>query len=128
MRTLVLVAVTAATLFAADETVFVGNPKIRFDADGTTTSPHNLSPEGGEKYACRIVKSGRKYLWASRENREVIRSEAGDYTYYISPEGTGYVKVFTGKAGGKKPADFDYMEQLTQDLKTFTYWGKAGKQ
>ena len=128
MRTLVLVAVTTVALFAADDTVFVGNPRVRFDADGKTTSPHELSGEGAEKYACRITKSGRKYIWASRENRELIRSEAGDFTYFISPEGTGYVKIFTGKAGGKRDGNFDYMEQLTSDLKTFTYWGKTSHQ
>ncbi len=125
MRTLFLVAVTMAALFAADETVFVGNPRMRFDADGKATTPHEMSGEGAQKYACRIVKSGRKYIWASRDNRELIRSEAGDYTYFISPEGAGYVKIFTGKAGGKQPGSFDYLEQLSSELKTFTYWGKT---
>lgn len=124
IRVAILAFILCAGLMKADELVFVGHPMVRFDADGTVNKEHDMSKEGEQKYECRIVSKGKRFYWASRNNRELIRSEAGDYTYYISPEGTGYVKIYTGKqnAGVKMP--YDYMEQLTSELKTFTYWGK----
>lgn len=108
----------------ADELVFEGVAQVLMNADASKSERHELSDVGGQKYACRIVSKGRKYYWASRENRELIRADAGDYTYYISPEGTGYVKVFTGKlTPGARPG-YDYMEQLSSEFKTFTFWGK----
>jgi hypothetical protein len=47
-------------------------------------------------------------------------AHSGDWTYYVSPEGSGYVKVLTGSAS----QPYDYMEHLTSELKTVTYWGK----
>jgi hypothetical protein len=124
MRVFLLACLLATGLFAQETVVFRGVPQVRFDADGRETNPHALSDEGGQKGSCRIVSKGKRFYWASRGNRELIRADAGDYTYYISPEGSGYVKIFTGASGGAKPP-FDYMEQLTSELKTFTYWGKT---
>ena len=42
-------------------------------------------------------QEGRRYVWASREDRQLNRRESGDWVYYISPEGSGYVKVFTAQ-------------------------------
>jgi len=105
--------------FAADEAVFTGIPSVRIDADGTQSVRVELSDLGAKKYECRIVGRGKKYVWASRGNRELIRSDSGDYTYFISPEGTGYIKVALTKSG-----PFDYMESFTTEMKTVTYWGK----
>jgi hypothetical protein len=105
--------------FAADEAVFTGIPSVRIDADGTQSVRVELSDLGAKKYECRVVGRGKKYVWASRGNRELIRSDSGDYTYFISPEGTGYIKVALTKSG-----PFDYMESFTTEMKTVTYWGK----
>ena len=105
--------------FAADEMIFAGTPSVRIDADGGQSVRVELSDMGAKKYECRIVAKGKKFFWASRGNRELIRSDSGDYTYFISPEGTGYIKVALTKS-----AAFDYMESFTTELKTVTYWGK----
>lgn len=109
----------AILAFAADEVIFAGTPSVRIDADGGQSVRVELSALGAKKYECRIIAKGKKFFWASRGNRELIRSDSGDYTYFISPEGTGYVKVALTKS-----ASFDYMESLTAELKTVTYWGK----
>ncbi len=109
----------AALAFAAEEVIFSGTPSVRIDADGGQSVRVELSDMGAKKYECRIISKGKKFLWASRGNRELIRSDSGDYTYFISPEGTGYIKVALTKSG-----TFDYMESLTSELKTVTYWGK----
>src|SRR5207302_638389 len=117
MKTLLAVLLLTISAFAADEVVFTGIPSVRIDSDGKDSVRVELSDQGAKKYACRIVARKKKFFWASRGDREVIRSDSGDYTYFISPEGTGFVKVALTKGG-----PFDYMEQLTTGLKTVTFW------
>ena len=118
-RNLLLAALSAPVLRAQDD-VFSGRPLIRIDSDANETKRIELSDAAGQKYECRVVRKGRKYVWASRGDRELIRANAGDWTYYVSPEGSGYVKVLTGDVN----LPYDYMEHVTDELKTFTYWGK----
>jgi hypothetical protein len=114
--------VAANSLEAADEVVFQGVPQVRFDVDGQNSVRVDLSDQGAQKYACRIVGRKKKYFWASRGERELIRAEAGDYTYFLSPEGTGMVKIALRPGG-----TYEYMEIFTSELKTVTYWGKRAK-
>jgi|SRR5688572_25260295 hypothetical protein len=115
-----LLAALSAPLLEAQEQAFTGTPLVRVDADSTETKRTELSEVAGQKYECRVVRKGRKYVWASRGDRELIRANAGDWTYYVSPEGSGYVKVLTGSV----TQPYDYMEHVTSELKTVTYWGK----
>lgn len=112
---------TAFAPFAAQagEVEFIGTPMIRVDADENEVKRTTINEAGGRKYQCRVEKKGRKYIWASRGDRELIRSDAGDWTYYISPQGSGYVKVFSGTG-----LAYDYVEHVTGELTTVTYWGK----
>ena len=114
-----VLAATASLASAADEVVFTGVPAVRFDVDGHNSTRVDLSDQGAQKYTCRIVQRKKKFYWASRGDRELIRSDAGDFTYYTSPEGTGMIKIAL-KPSGK----YDYMEQFSSELKTVTYWGK----
>lgn len=116
----VLLAVLSLSMLEGQQEGFSGTPLVRIESDAKETKRTELSEAAGSQGQCRIVKRGRKYLWASRGNRELIRSDAGDYVYYVSPEGSGYVKVFTGNTSD----GYDYMEHLTTELKTVTYWGK----
>jgi hypothetical protein len=118
-RNLLLAAVAGSALQAQDEG-FTGTPLVRVDADGNETKRTELSEAAGEKYACRIIRKGKRFVWASRGDRELMRTVAGDWTYYVSPEGSGYVKVLMGVAG----QPFDYLEHVTGEFKTVTYWGK----
>ena|SRR5688572_2762365 len=118
-RNLLLAGVASSTLHAQDEG-FTGTPLVRLDADGTENKRTELSELAGEKYACRITRKGRRYVWASRGDRELTRTVSGDWTYYVSPEGSGYVKVLNGVEG----QPFDYLEHVTGEFKTVTYWGK----
>ena len=117
----------AAGVFGAaargQQLAFTGTPMLRLDADPAENKRTELSEAAGEKYECRVSRKGRSYVWASRGNRELTRADAGDWTYYISPEGSGYVKVFNGSSA---PGGYDYMEHLSAGMKTVTYWGKRG--
>ncbi|HYZ85096.1 MAG TPA: hypothetical protein VE621_11865 [Bryobacteraceae bacterium] len=109
-------------LEGADEEVFAGIPAVRFDLDGNNSIRVDLSDQGAEKYKCRVVMRKKRYYWANREDRELNRVDAGDFTYFLSPEGTGMIKIAL-KPGGT----YDYMELLTTELKTVTYWGKRSR-
>ena len=126
-RITLLAILLTAGLCHAQEVAFRGQPQVRFDSDGTTTKEHDLSQEGAEKYECKIVGKGKRYYWASRGNRELIRTDAGDYTYYVSPEGTGYVKIYTGKKNPNVKMPYDYLEHFSSEMKVYTYWGKRAQ-
>lgn len=119
-RAFLLFAGAAPFAAAQQDDGFTGRPSVRIDLDATGSKRLELSVEGGMQGECRIVKKGRNFVWASRGNRSLTQSVAGDWVYYISPEGTGYVKVYRG--GAEMP--YDYMEHLTSELKSVTYWGK----
>jgi hypothetical protein len=117
-RNILLCTLSVPLLHAQDDS-FTGTPLVRVEADGTEVKRLEISPDAGAKAQCRIAKKGRNYIWASRGNRELIRSNAGDWTYFVSPDGSGYVKILKDASG-----PFDYLEHLTSEFKTFTYWGR----
>jgi hypothetical protein len=104
---------------AEEELVFSGLPAVRYDVDGKEAVRVDLSEQGSHKYVCRITGKGKRFFWATRGNRELIRYDAGGFTYYVSPEGSGFIKVAVAKG-----AEYDYMESFTAEMKTVTYWGK----
>jgi hypothetical protein len=124
---LLLLCATALIGAGSDETVvFTGIPTVRVDTAGLDPDARKLSAEDGKKYQCRIVARKKKYYWASRGDKELIRSDAGDFTYFISEEGTGYIKIYKGAPGGHAPNSlFGYLEQLSSGLKTVTYFGRS---
>lgn len=122
MKACVILLLCLLPLVAADEVVFQGRALVRVDADGKDAKLTELSTDAGMKYGCRIVKRGRSYAWASRDNRRLDRVEAGDFIYYVSPEGSGYVKVLGPSQRGD---GFDYVEHVTAGFKTLTYWGRT---
>ena len=126
----ILLLLLCATLLigaASDETVvFTGIPTVRVDVAGLDPDARKLTPDDGKKYQCRVVARKKKYYWASRGDKELIRSDSGDFTYFISPEGTGYIKIYKGEPGGHAPNSlFGYFEQLSSGLKTVTYFGTS---
>lgn len=76
-----------------------------------------------------IVKRGRQYFWASREDRQLVRTESGVFDLYIDLQGGGYVKVLDQRFMAPdylfEGAPIQYYEHLTAGLGTFTYWGDA---
>lgn len=116
MRAL-LCLILFAGLALPQNDIFVGTPQVRVVADGAKAERTDIS-KGADP--CRIARKGRGYVWASRGNRALNKSEAGDWVYFVSPEGSGYVKVYTGAAS----VPYEYVEHVTDGYRTFTYWGK----
>jgi len=66
-----------------------------------------------------ITKKNNKYLWASRGNRELTKSQSGAFTIFTENNGAGYIRV--ARAGDK----ILYTEHMGLALETISYWGAA---
>ena len=85
-----------------------------------------LDQATGYKNECVIVQRGKKYFWASRENAEMTRVDAPQFTYFIHTGGGGYVKVLTGSRK-ETNAPADYIENINRGFEVITYWGKVNR-
>ena len=111
--------------------VLDAKPTVKVESSKDLTKRDLLSNTDQEKYRVRIIKNGTRYLWASRENRELVHQLSGAFHLFVDPSGGGYVKVFDNthlpeslrETGGR----FHYMEHLTLWLGTITYWGTFDK-
>lgn len=89
--------------------------KVMSDIEGTESV--TVSEKERLSYRLLITKKGKKYVWASRENKDLIFSQNGAFYNFVEPNGQGYIRVSI--ADGKCL----YMEHLTQGFKNITYWG-----
>ena len=62
------------------------------------------------------VQRGKKYFWVSRDNAELMRIDAPQFTYFVHTGGGGYVKVLTGSRK-ETNAPADYIENITQRIR-----------
>ncbi len=109
----------------AQETVFRGTPTLRVLSTTDGEKRDKLDPAQAQKFDCVIVKNGKKYLWASRNNAPLNRVDAKGFTYFVHPGGAGYIKIFTGDPSQVK-LDADYIENINQNgFEVVTYWGKT---
>jgi hypothetical protein len=111
--------------------VLDAKPTVKVESSKDLTKRDLLSNTDQEKYRVRIIKNGTRYLWASRENRELLHELSGAFHLFVDPRGGGYVKVFDNthlpeslRETGER---FQYMEHLTLWLGTITYWGTVDK-
>lgn len=86
-----------------------------------------LAPKDATEYECRIVRDNGRYIWASRENKELERLTSGVFTIFGAKDGSGLIKIVENRAVALDA--FDYFEQLSLGMRTITYWGekKAGQ-
>lgn len=89
--------------------------KVMSDIEGTESV--TVSEKERLSYRLLITKKDKQYVWASRENKELIFSQNGAFYDFVEPNGRGYVRVSI--ADGKCL----YMEHLTLGFKNITYWG-----
>ena len=101
----------------SSSTVVNGLPmkKVMSDIEGTESV--TVSEKERLSYRLLITKKGKQYVWASRDNKELIFSKNGAYYDFVEPNGRGYIRVSI--TDGKCL----YMEHLTLGFKNITYWG-----
>ena len=103
-----------------DAVVIISGLPIKKDmSDIEGTAQTELSKNEQWNYRLEIIKKGRKYYWASRENRELLFRKSEKFYNFVEPNGAGYIRVVKTEKGVL------YMEHLTVGLKNITYWGVA---
>lgn len=129
-----LLVLSTSPAYGQAALVFQGRPLVRIGEgglgikDGTRES---LSPAEAEQYRCLIHTKGGKYYWASRENKELVRTVSGTFETFMARDGSGYVRII--RSGHKSSAalmsetatKYDYVEHLLIGLVTITYFGVA---
>ena len=123
MKSLLVLCVLAASAFA-QEIVFQGTPTVRAFATPDNDIRETIDASAAQKSQCVIVRQGKKFLWASRDNAPLTRIDGPQFTFFVHTGGLGYVKVYTGERG---PATekAEYIEHINRGWEVVTYWGKS---
>ena len=123
MKQLFILCLLACTAFA-QEIVFQGTPSVRVFSTPDRDDRQNLDATAAQKAQCVIVRQGKKYLWASRENAPMNRIDGPQFTFFVHTGGLGYVKVYTGDRG-TSTEKAEYTEHISRGWEAITYWGKS---
>jgi hypothetical protein len=114
---------------ATGETVLDARPTVRVESSDGGTNGLLLTDAQQREWRVLITRRGDRYLWSSRENRELVHHVSGAFHHFIDPRGGGYVKVFDTSVLPESLRDsgprFRYMEHLSIWLGTITYWGTS---
>jgi hypothetical protein len=122
---------SSAFTITQSRTVFRGVPEVKISEGGYDRLVENLKRSEAINLTCVVSQIDGKYYWASRENRELVRREAGAFITYIAPDGSGYIRLIA--PGSKENASlmsdaeakYDYVEHLLVGLRSVTYYGRA---
>ena len=130
---MLVLTLSASSLFAGELIIFSGIPEIKISEGGLSRIPEKINKEKAMGYKCTISKIGDKYLWTTRENTELIPVENGAYITFLAVNGSGYVRIIKpskkdvvkqmGAMTGDPEEKFDYVEHLLLGLKSITYYG-----
>jgi hypothetical protein len=112
-------------------TVFKGQPTVKISEGGVSRLPQQLSYDQAINLECVISAIDGRYYWASRENKELIRTEGGAFVTFVARNGSGYVRIIkpdlkaTASLMSDTEATFDYVEHLLIGLRSVIYYGAA---
>ena len=118
-------------LFASEQIVFTGVPRIKVSEGGVERTPEQVSDQKAKQLKCTITEMDGKYYWATRDNLELIRVQSGAYSTFFATNGAGYVRVIdpnkkdVASLAGNTEAEFDYVEHMLLGLRSVTYYGDS---
>ena len=112
--------------------IFEGYPVIKFETNGIESAEHVLGSSDGMEYKVQITKQGEKFYWATRGNAQLHPVISGVYVTYIAINGAGYVRTYSEQMMRlynslpeiQKQTELTYMEHLTHQIGTITYYGR----
>ena len=93
----------------------MGFPVSKIESNQNQTKRYELTKNQTKEYQVVISEFEGRFYWESRNKVELIKTISGIYTNYVSPTGSGYIKVST--------LDNTYLEHINSGLGTITYWG-----
>lgn len=136
MRAILAVVVALPVLVTplaaqAARVVFEGFPLRKVESSFLETTARALNDDEAFEYHVRIVERNGRYYWASREMRELIRSESGAYITYHAGDGSGYIRVGTPflldlrdrLPQEQREREIGYVEHLLIQYGSVTYYG-----
>jgi len=90
---LCLLSLALSENISAKQLVIKGTPVVNIASNGDQTNRTELTEGQDHQFTLLITKddSGR-YLWESREGKELIRTDQGVFTHFLSP-GSGWIKI-----------------------------------
>jgi hypothetical protein len=127
MRTFPNVAVVAIALCCAQQgaaqipqqaTALEGVPRSQVEVTAETTARRLLDEATALKSQLRIRIDNGRYYWASRQDRPLTVTSAGEFTYLMSNEPGQYVRI------RRVDNRLSYVEHLDTQMGSVTYWGE----
>jgi hypothetical protein len=114
-----LVFLTSTTSFG-----FEGIPETRTVLDGNQSETTKITKS--EKREYKVVIEGVPghdglFLWKTRGNRKMIKSETDGFEFYMALDGVGFVKV--AKSGNDLLTGYRYVECMPMGLRLLCYYG-----
>ncbi len=127
---LVLFILFTSQMLGQTQLVLDGTPSKRTSSSDEGSTDDTLTEAQKNEFRLLITKVGDEYIWASREQKQLVHHESGAFHYFIDPQGGGYIKVYDQNVlpefmrESTQPR-FLYLEHLSLWLETTTYWGSA---
>jgi hypothetical protein len=124
-----LLSSLVAAAHAQPRTVLSGVPSVKVSEGGLTRTPETVQRSEAANLVCVISEIDGKYYWASRENKPLVRIEAGAFVTYVALDGSGYVRQLlpsykrSASMLSSTEETFDYVEHLLSGLRSITYYG-----
>jgi hypothetical protein len=106
------------TVIPSTDGVIEGEPTVRVDVTSTGATRHQLDSREAAQNRLEIKVVDGRYFWASRENRPLTVSPAGEYVYLSSAEPGQYIRF------RKIDNRLSYVEHLDVGSGSVTYWGE----
>lgn len=111
---------------------FEGTPSVAVEMLEGATRTVEVASSRVPELKVKIVQEGGKYIWASRDNRPMYKTESGAYITYTATNGAGYVRVLNPMMRNaleslpleQRAKEFVYMEHLVNRLGSITYFGR----
>ena len=130
VQLLVLFVLLTFPMLGQTQLVLQGTPSKRTSSSDEGSTDETLTEAQKNEFRLLITKVGDEYIWASREQKQLVHHKSGAFHYFIDPQGGGYIKVYDQNVlpefmrDSTKPR-FLYLEHLSLWLETTTYWGSA---
>lgn len=131
LKVFLFVFVGVANNVQAD-VVFEGEPSVKIQITEGNTLTTTLSSAQAPTLRVKIIKVGDQYIWASRNNLPMVKTESGAYITYTAVTGAGYVrivipmlrKMIEAMPPVQREKEYVYMEHLVHTLGSITYFGR----
>ena len=115
--------------FCSEKIIFSGKPIVRITENGISRVTNKLEKKQSLEYKCTITKVDKQYLWTTRGNIELIRTQSGAFITFLAVNGSGYIRILEESYKSKIPSvlttekKFDYVEHMMIGLGTVSYYG-----